>query len=110
MNVASEKVINDLLKPIGYGKGFLLWMSFLTTALLVCLYAYSIQLKVGLGVTGLRDYVSWGIYIANFVFFVATSLIGMLISACWGLPVFIGQRHLHELLRLYRWLLLQWQD
>lgn len=85
MNVANEKVINDLLKPIGYGKGFLIWMSFLTAALLVCLYAYSIQLKVGLGVTGLRDYVSWGMYIANFVFFVATSLIGMLISAVLGL-------------------------
>ncbi|HOK51138.1 MAG: NrfD/PsrC family molybdoenzyme membrane anchor subunit [Bacteroidales bacterium] len=85
MNVANEKVINDLLRPIGYGKGFLIWMSFLTAALVACLYAYVIQLKVGLGVTGLRDYVSWGIYIANFVFFVATSLIGMLISAVLGL-------------------------
>lgn len=85
MNVANEKAINDLLRPIGYGKGFLIWMSFLTAALVACLYAYIIQLKVGLGVTGLRDYVSWGIYIANFVFFVATSLIGMLISAVLGL-------------------------
>ena len=85
MNVANEKMVHDLLKPIGYGKGFLIWMSFLTVALIACLYAYTIQLKVGLGVTGLRDYVSWGIYIANFVFFVATSLIGMLISAVLGL-------------------------
>lgn len=85
MNVTNEKMVHDLLKPIGYGKGFLIWMSFLTAALIVCLYAYTIQLKVGLGVTGLRDYVSWGIYIANFVFFVATSLIGMLISAVLGL-------------------------
>ena len=36
-------------------------------------------------VTGLRDYVSWGMYIANFVFFVATSLVGMLISSVLGL-------------------------
>jgi molybdopterin-containing oxidoreductase family membrane subunit len=85
MQKTNEKVVNDLLRPIGYGKGFLIWMSFLTIALLICLYAYTIQLKVGLGVTGLRDYVSWGIYIANFVFFVATSLIGMLISAVLGL-------------------------
>lgn len=33
----------------------------------------------------MRDYVSWGLYIANFVFFVATSLVGMLISAVLGL-------------------------
>jgi len=85
MNIANEKKVYDLLRPIGYGKGFLLWMSFLTIALLACLYAYTIQLKVGLGATGLRDYISWGIYIANFVFFVATSLIGMLISAVMGL-------------------------
>jgi len=38
-----------------------------------------------LAVTGLGDYVSWGMYISNFVFFVATSLIGMLISAVLGL-------------------------
>ena len=39
----------------------------------------------GLGVTGLRDVTSWGMYIANFVFFVATSLVGMLISSVLGL-------------------------
>ena len=29
----------------------------------------------------MRDYVSWGIYISNFVFFVAISLVGSLITA-----------------------------
>ena len=37
--------------------------------LFVCMYAYYIQLDKGLIVTGLRDYVSWGMYISNFVFF-----------------------------------------
>jgi molybdopterin-containing oxidoreductase family membrane subunit len=60
-------------------------MGFLIVGLLVCLYAYSLQLKYGLGVAGIRDYVSWGLYISNFVFFVATSLIGMLISSVLGL-------------------------
>lgn len=60
-------------------------MGFLTTVLIACLYAYSIQLREGLGVAGIRDYVSWGMYIANFVFFVAASLIGMLITAVLGL-------------------------
>src|SRR4030095_4140289 len=35
----------------------------------------------GLVVTNMRDYVSWGIYISNFVFFVAISLVGSLITA-----------------------------
>ncbi|HML86383.1 MAG TPA: polysulfide reductase NrfD, partial [Bacteroidales bacterium] len=42
-------------------------------------------LRDGLGVTAMRDYSSWGSYIANFVFFVASSLIGMFISSVFGL-------------------------
>ena len=60
-------------------------MMFLGMLLFVGLYAYFIQLRDGLGVAGIRDYVSWGLYIANFVFFVAASLIGMLITAVLGL-------------------------
>ena len=44
-------------------------------------YAYYRQLRYGLIVTNMRDYVSWGIYISNFVFFVAISLVGSLITA-----------------------------
>lgn len=44
-------------------------------------YAYYRQLRYGLVVTNMRDYVSWGIYISNFVFFVAISLVGSLITA-----------------------------
>jgi len=60
-------------------------MGLLSVSLVICLYAYTIQLRDGLGVAGIRDYVSWGMYISNFVFFVAASLIGMLISAVLGL-------------------------
>ena len=80
-----DKITNDLTRHINFSKGFKIWMAFLFAALIACLYAYSIQLRKGLGVTGMRDYVSWGIYIANFVFFVASSLVGMLISAALGL-------------------------
>ena len=44
-------------------------------------YAYYIQLQVGLGVTGMRNMVLWGIYISNFVFFIGISHAGTLISA-----------------------------
>jgi molybdopterin-containing oxidoreductase family membrane subunit len=81
----ADKVANDVLKSVNIGWGFKIWFAILAIALGVCVYAYSIQLKEGLGVTGLRDYVSWGLYIATFVFFVASSLIGMLISGVLGL-------------------------
>jgi len=81
----ADKITSDLLRSIRLNKSFLVWMGFLGTALLICGYAYFLQLRDGLVVTGLRDYVSWGMYISNFVFFVATSLIGMLISAVLGL-------------------------
>jgi len=81
----TDKITADLLRPIRLNKAFILWMGVLGVSLVICLYAYTIQLRDGLGVAGIRDYISWGMYISNFVFFVATSLIGMLISAVLGL-------------------------
>ena len=80
-----DQLISDLTHHIRINKGFVIWMGFLVLSLFVCLYAYSIQLRTGLGVAGIRDYITWGMYLANFVFFVASSLIGMLISAVLGL-------------------------
>lgn len=80
-----DSVSADVLRNVRINKGFLIWMGILTISLAACIYAYSIQLHKGLGVTGLRDATSWGMYIATFVFFVATSLIGMLISSVLGL-------------------------
>jgi Ni/Fe-hydrogenase subunit HybB-like protein len=83
-----DSVSSDILRNVRINRGFMLWMGFLSVALAACLYAYSIQLRDGLGVTGLRDVTSWGMYISNFVFFVATSLVGMLISSVLGLAGF----------------------
>ena len=82
---STEQLATDVMKPVNLSNGFKAWMGFLIAALVACLYAYYLQLTKGLGVTGLRDYVSWGMYISNFVFFVASSLIGMLITAVLGL-------------------------
>ena len=92
-----EKITADLTRHIRVSKGFLLWMAFLTAGLAACFYAYTLQLRYGLGVAGIRDYVSWGLYLANFVFFVATSLIGMLISAVLGL---IGIKWIQPITRI----------
>lgn len=58
-----------------------LWVAFLLFIILLGGYGYYRQLKFGLIVTAMRDYTSWGIYISNFVFFVAISLVGSLISS-----------------------------
>jgi molybdopterin-containing oxidoreductase family membrane subunit len=92
-----DKLLNDLTHHIRINKGFLIWMGFLSLSLLVCLYAYVIQLQSGLGVAGIRDFVSWGMYLSNFVFFVASSLIGMLISAVLGL---IGMKWITPITRI----------
>jgi Ni/Fe-hydrogenase subunit HybB-like protein len=63
----------------------MIWTAILAAFCVVGAYAYYRQLKHGLVVTGMRDYVSWGIYISNFVFFVAISLVGSLITAIFRL-------------------------
>jgi len=92
-----DKITSDLTHHIRINKGFLIWMGLLTISLLACLYAYSIQLRTGLGVAGIRDYVTWGLYLSNFVFFVAASLIGMLVSAVLGL---MGMKWITPLTRI----------
>ena len=59
----------------------MIWTGSLIVICVIGAYAYSLQLRKGLVVTNMRDYVSWGIYISNFVFFVAISLVGSLITA-----------------------------
>lgn len=58
-----------------------LWIAFLILIIIIGGYAYYRQLTLGLVVTAMRDYTSWGIYISNFVFFVAISLVGSLFSS-----------------------------
>jgi Ni/Fe-hydrogenase subunit HybB-like protein len=60
---------------------FYAWVGFLLAILFWGLYAYTQQLRYGLMVTGMRDQISWGLYITNFVFFIGISHAGTLISA-----------------------------
>lgn len=71
--------------PKEFGLAGKLWVAVLLANCAFGLYAYYTQLKDGLVVTAMGDYVSWGIYISNFVFFVAISLVGSLISAIFRL-------------------------
>ena len=60
---------------------YYLWVAFLLLVIAWGVYAYSHQLREGLIVTGMRDRISWGLYITTFVFFIGISHAGTLISA-----------------------------
>ena len=83
-SVLSEQITSDLL-PQKFGRRGIIWTSVLILFCIVGAYAYYRQLRYGLVVTSMRDYASWGIYISNFVFFVAISLVGSLITAIFRL-------------------------
>ena len=82
--LTSDQIIQDLL-PQKFGRRGKIWTAALIFICLVGAFAYIRQLQKGLVVTNMRDYVSWGIYISNFVFFVAISLVGSLITAIFRL-------------------------
>jgi Ni/Fe-hydrogenase subunit HybB-like protein len=77
---ATDKIIADLY-PKKFGLAGRLWTLLLLIICAIGVFAYYRQIRYGLVVTNMRDYVSWGIYISNFVFFVAISLVGSLITA-----------------------------
>jgi len=84
ISLSPEQITQDLL-PQKFGKRGMIWTGALIFICLIGAYAYYRQLRWGLVVTNMRDYVSWGIYISNFVFFVAISLVGSLITAIFRL-------------------------
>lgn len=72
----------DLLRHlISTSWKYKLWIALLIIINSIGMYAYYRQVRFGLVVTAMRDYTSWGIYISNFVFFVAISLVGSLFSS-----------------------------
>ncbi len=90
-----EKIEKDLLSHLNPDrKKNNLFLYILIAIVLVGLFAYYRQLRYGLIVTSMRDYTSWGVYISNFVFLVAISLVGSLFSsilklakATWSHPL-----------------------
>ncbi|NOX45668.1 MAG: polysulfide reductase NrfD [Chlorobi bacterium] len=61
-----------------YGK---IWTTGLIIVVILGIIAYIDQIIKGQEVTNMRDYVLWGVYISNFVFFVAISFVGSLGAA-----------------------------
>ncbi len=63
------------------GRAGKIWIGSLLAVIAAATAAYIYQLVNGLKVTAMREYVSWGVYITNFVFFIGISHAGTLISA-----------------------------
>lgn len=73
---------NNLMQSMDMsGRGFQTWIALLCAVVLWGAYAYTRQFRNGLIETGMRDQISWGLYISNFVFFIGISHAGTLISA-----------------------------
>jgi len=71
-----------LIDPIATtSRRFWIFVGILGVVSLWGFFAWSMQLRSGLSVTGLNSPVFWGLYITNFVFFIGISHAGTLISA-----------------------------
>lgn len=62
-----------------------LWMAALTFVMAFGTYCYVIQVQKGLVVTGMTDYVNWGLYISNFTFLVGLAAAAVMLV----LPAYI---------------------
>lgn len=56
------------------------WLLFLVLAFMFGLFGLYMQITKGHAITGMRDYVVWGVYIVNFIFFMGLSYAGALIA------------------------------
>lgn len=77
-----EQIVTDLTLPINKTyPSFKIWVGFLLLLIALGAAMYVQQLIYGLSVTDMRDIASWGLYISDFVFLIAVSLVGSLITA-----------------------------
>ena len=76
------KIREDLFRPLsGMTKKYAIAILIPLLVILFGAYEWSLQLRYGMGVTGLQRPVFWGYYIVDFVFWIGISHAGTLISA-----------------------------
>lgn len=74
----AQPIFDGLRRP---GKWFALSSAVLLSIVAFAFVVYLMQVSRGLGMTGMNRPVYWGVYMANFVFFIGISHAGTLISA-----------------------------
>ena len=75
-----DALLNDLA-PQKFGKKGVIWTTALIVVIIAGIIAYIDQVIKGQVVTNMSDYALWGVYISNFVFFVATSFVSTITVA-----------------------------
>ena len=81
---------NDALREATQGSPtYHAWMGLLTLLMCCGAWAYSVQLREGLVVTGLHDHVSWGFYISNFTFLVGVAAAAVILV----MPTYVLKDH-----------------
>ena len=77
-----EEVNRDILKILSRpGKGYFVLLAIILAVLGLGIFAWLLQIVLGIGMAGLRNPVGWGAYITTFVFWVGIAHSGTLISA-----------------------------
>ena len=81
LNSFQQKLF-DHQKPVleKFGRKSWMWTTFFLIWIIIGGYALYLQIADGHVVTGMRDNVVWGLYIANFIFFIGISYAGAVIS------------------------------
>src|SRR5450631_1927022 len=65
----AQRITAQLEQTMGApGRAGKIWIGSLLIVIAAAVVAYCYQLANGLEVTAMREYVSWGVYITNFVF------------------------------------------
>jgi len=77
-----QQEVFDKQRPVieKFGRKNMMWSLFFLAWILLGGYALYLQIAKGHKVTGMRDHVVWGLYIANFIFFIGISYAGAVIS------------------------------
>jgi molybdopterin-containing oxidoreductase family membrane subunit len=77
-----ERLEDRVLAPLRHtSRRYVIWMSFLLVIFAWGIFAWVYQVRHGLIVTGMRDRISWSMYILTFVFVIGISHAGTLLSA-----------------------------
>jgi Ni/Fe-hydrogenase subunit HybB-like protein len=86
-------VSDTILWNLSGGLGYQLYLCVLLVFMLIGVYAYSVQMNLGLAVTNMSDIVSWGFYVANFTFLVGVAAAAVMLI----LPAYIFKdKDLHK--------------
>ena len=65
-----------------------LWLGFLAVLMGIGVFFYLLQLNIGLGITGMNQNVTWGLYISQFTFLVGIAASAVMLI----LPYYLHER------------------